>query len=49
MNEEVKRHLINETQEFKDIQDDDPVMKYIANMIKARIFREIKKSKGNDT
>ena len=45
MNEEVKRHLLNETQEFKNVQDDDPAMKYIANMIKGMIQREIKKSK----
>ena len=45
MNEEVKRHLLNETQEFKDVQDDDPAMKYIANKIKGRIQQEIKKSK----
>ena len=45
MNEEVKRHLLNETQEFKNVQDDDPAMKYIANKIKGVIQREIKKSK----
>ena len=48
MNEEVKRHLFNETQEFKDIQDDDPAMKYIANMMKGRINKEIKKSKATN-
>ena len=45
MNEEVKRHLLNETQEFRNVQDDDPAMKYIANKIKGVIQREIKKSK----
>ena len=48
MNEEVKRHLLNETQEFKDIQDDDPAMKYIAIMMKGRINKEIKRSKANN-
>ena len=45
MNEEVKRHLLNETQAFKNVQDDDPAMKYIANKIKGVIQREIKNSK----
>lgn len=44
MNDEVKRHLSNETQEFQEIRDDDPAMKYIAILIKGRIQKEIKKS-----
>ena len=48
MNEEVKWHLLNETQEFQEIQDDHPVMKYIAIMIKGKIQQEIKKSKSNN-
>ena len=48
MNEEVKRHLLNETQEFQEIQDDDPVIKYIAIMMKGRIQQEIKKSKSSN-
>ena len=47
MNKEVKRHLLNETQEFQEIQDDDPVMKYIANMMKGRIQKEIKSKSSN--